>query len=495
MAARTAGIIVIGDEVLKGQVADSNVHFLAKKLHSLGIKLCKVSIIPDDIEIIAKEVAEFSIKYDQVITSGGIGPTHDDVTYEGVGAAFLQPLILNEELLSYWSWFNRDPPGSKQRESTVKMATIPRDSVIYYAHLSTSLVPEEKFPVITMNNVCVLPGLPKYLRAIFNALEGSYFRNSGLTFNVRRIYLAVFEPEFAHYLNDAVKKFKDVTFGSYPKVNNPYFKTVVTMECQNEQLLEEAYSYFESKLNKDWIAVQGELLGNSWNRIKEILDADEAEALSLTQNLKRSIEILEKCLDEYQTSEIFLSFNGGKDCTVLVHLVQSLLLKRYNNLRDFPKLNAVYIRTESPFKEVEDFIYEAAQRYNLQLITEDGPLQKGIQKIVNSKKDFKVSILGIRRSDPCGGGLSHIQKTDKGWGNLIRVSPLLDWSYQDIWTYLRELNVPYCKLYDKGYTSLGSTAANSSPNPALKYVDEDGSTKYRPAYCLQDEHLERVGRQ
>uniref|UniRef100_A0A171A6Z3 Fad synthase-like protein isoform x3 n=1 Tax=Triatoma infestans TaxID=30076 RepID=A0A171A6Z3_TRIIF len=103
MAARTAGIIVIGDEVLKGQVADSNVHFLAKKLHSLGIKLCKVSIIPDDIEIIAKEVAEFSIKYDQVITSGGIGPTHDDVTYEGIGAAFLQPLILNQELLSYWS--------------------------------------------------------------------------------------------------------------------------------------------------------------------------------------------------------------------------------------------------------------------------------------------------------------------------------------------------------------------------------------------------------
>lgn len=156
--------------------------------------------------VLCLQVAEFSTKYDQVITSGGIGPTHDDVTYEGVGAAFLQPMIVNQELLIYWSWFNRDPPGSEQRESTVKMATIPRDAVIHYAHLNTTLVPEEKFPVITVNNVCILPGLPKYFRAIFNALEGTYFRNSGLKFHVRRMYLDVYESEFAHYLNDAVKK-------------------------------------------------------------------------------------------------------------------------------------------------------------------------------------------------------------------------------------------------------------------------------------------------
>ncbi|KAK9502878.1 hypothetical protein O3M35_011567 [Rhynocoris fuscipes] len=493
MPVNTAGIIVIGDEVLKGQVADSNVSFLAKKLHALGIRLCKVSIIPDNIDIIAQEVAEYSSKYDQVITTGGIGPTHDDVTYEGVSAAFAQPLVTNDKLVTYWSWFNGDPPGNTQRTSTVKMATIPRDSVILYANLPTTLIPDNKFPVITVNNVCILPGLPKYLRAIFNALEGVYFKSSGKKFHVRRIYLNVFESVFTGRLNAAVNKYKDVVFGSYPKLNNPYYKTVVTMEAQDQKLLDEAYNYFESQLDKTWLAEQGELLGDSWIRTKELMDSDELSTMNFSARLKRSVEILDKCLDEYNLPEIFISFNGGKDCTVLVHLVHSVILKRFKQ-SEFPKLNAVYIRTDSPFKEVEDFISTTAQRYNLNLITEEGPLQQGIQNVLKSNQDFKVAILGIRKSDPAGAGLSHIQKTDEGWGNLLRVSPLLDWSYQDIWNYLRELNIPYCPLYDLGYTSLGSTT-NSRPNSALQYTDENGETKYKPAYCLEDEFLERVGRQ
>ena len=89
LAKPTAGIIIIGDEILKGQTQDTNTHFLAKNLKTCGFKLERVVVISDDIDIIAEEVKQFSDNFDYVLTSGGVGPTHDDVTYEGVAKGFL----------------------------------------------------------------------------------------------------------------------------------------------------------------------------------------------------------------------------------------------------------------------------------------------------------------------------------------------------------------------------------------------------------------------
>ena len=83
LAKPTAGIIIIGDEILKGQTKDTNTHFLTKRLKELGVKVRRVSVIPDDIDIIADEVRKFSSEYRYVFTSGGVGPTHDDMTFDG----------------------------------------------------------------------------------------------------------------------------------------------------------------------------------------------------------------------------------------------------------------------------------------------------------------------------------------------------------------------------------------------------------------------------
>ena len=90
---RTAGIIIIGDEILSGKVHDSNSFYLASELRKLGVSLMRISVIPDNTEVIGNEAVKFSGQYDFVFTSGGVGPTHDDVTMEGIARGFNARLI------------------------------------------------------------------------------------------------------------------------------------------------------------------------------------------------------------------------------------------------------------------------------------------------------------------------------------------------------------------------------------------------------------------
>src|SRR6266481_5614905 len=94
----TAGIVVIGNEVLSGKVDEENARFLTKELRDLGVKLMRVAIIRDDVDTIAQEVKSHAAQFTHVFTTGGVGGTHDDVTFEGVARAFGIPIVRNKEL-------------------------------------------------------------------------------------------------------------------------------------------------------------------------------------------------------------------------------------------------------------------------------------------------------------------------------------------------------------------------------------------------------------
>ena len=94
----TAAIVIIGDEILKGQIQDTNTIHLTKELHTCGIKVKRAVVLPDDIDEIAQEVLVLSQKFTYVFTSGGVGPTHDDVTFEAIAKAFNEELIISPEI-------------------------------------------------------------------------------------------------------------------------------------------------------------------------------------------------------------------------------------------------------------------------------------------------------------------------------------------------------------------------------------------------------------
>ncbi|CAG9860827.1 unnamed protein product [Phyllotreta striolata] len=219
--------------------------------------------------------------------------------------------------------------------------------------------------------------------------------------------------------------------------------------------------------------------------LKEIYESDD-------DNIRNSIRVIKESFYLYGPENIFLSFNGGKDCTVLLHLVYAVLK---TNFPDFKTpIVCLYVKGNEAFEEQDNFISLCETYYNLKIFEYTVGIKSALQEILSKEPHFKAVLMGTRRTDPYSQHLNVFQMTDADWPQIMRISPLLDWRYTDIWDYLLLYKVPYCKLYDLGYTSLGSSA-NTIRNPALTYYDaEKQETRYLPAYKLLNEIEERSGR-
>ncbi|KAF9195646.1 3'-phosphoadenosine 5'-phosphosulfate sulfotransferase [Haplosporangium sp. Z 11] len=208
------------------------------------------------------------------------------------------------------------------------------------------------------------------------------------------------------------------------------------------------------------------------------------------KSVRHAVEVIEEALRLYRPQEISLSFNGGKDCTVILHLFVAVLYKMHGSELDgsststassdtlqqqqhpsrhsqrYP-IPSIYVTDENPFGQVERFVDDEIERYNLDLIRIPGPMKKALFEYKALKNDIMAIMVGTRRDDPHGGPLKPFSPCDPSWPQLMRIHPILDWSYHDIWTFLRSINVPYCGLYDLGYTSLGGRD-DTFPNPQLR---------------------------
>nr|ODO02192.1 FMN adenylyltransferase [Cryptococcus depauperatus CBS 7855] len=269
-----------------------------------------------------------------------------------------------------------------------------------------------------------------------------------------------------------------------------------------------------------------------------------------------ALVLIESVLDLLGEEKMAISFNGGKDCTVLLHIYAAVLYARHasgvsqqlkpkpdphvtippwrgpqnclssteypispslNPLQSaqtpppisstsstkssphpysthhrpsislpYPLIRSVYITALCPFPQLDRFVIASTKLYGLDLWRFGGGMKDALEQWLSCKENdgrgggsgVEAVMIGTRKGDP-NDAVEVIAPTDPSWPPFLRVHPILHWTYADVWNFLLEFQVPYCELYDLGYTSLGSTT-NTSPNPLLKKSDVNGG--WEPAY-------------
>ncbi len=233
----TAALLVIGNEILSGKVVDTNSPFLASELRKLGVDLERILTIPDEIDLIAREVRAMSEAYDFVFTSGGIGPTHDDLTMDAIAQAFDRALEPSLSMLERMERHQGEAPNESQR----KMAMIPSGAQVIDAG-------DLWFPVVIVENVHIFPGIPKLLQKKFHSIKDRF---RGVPFQLSRIYVTKSESDIADQLNELLVEFPDLMLGSYPKIEERDYRVLLTLESRDGDYLMRAQESLLARLTDD----------------------------------------------------------------------------------------------------------------------------------------------------------------------------------------------------------------------------------------------------
>jgi len=224
---RTAAALVIGDELLSGKIQDENVVFLGRELFALGVRLRRVVMCPDDVEQIARDVRELSAAHDLVFTSGGVGPTHDDVTMAALAAAFGRRLVRSPEVEAMLRSFY----GERITDGHLRMATMPEGATL----VRSAAIP---WPIFVVDNVYVFPGVPELFRLKFPALRDRL--GSGTAFVTREIYTRSDEGEIAVALGEVQRAHPDVAIGSYPRWRDTERRVKLTFDGTSVDAIDRA---------------------------------------------------------------------------------------------------------------------------------------------------------------------------------------------------------------------------------------------------------------
>jgi molybdenum cofactor synthesis domain-containing protein len=226
---RSAGIIVIGNEILSGKVVDTNSPFLTRELRALGVSVRRILTIPDELDEIAAAVAEFHRAYDLVFTSGGVGPTHDDVTIEGVSRGLGRAVVRHPAIEGRIREFYKN----QANEARLKMSEVPE---------GTELIVDGRlgFPTLKCENIYVLPGIPEILEQKFHAIRDRF---AASPYFLRVVYTRDGEGSIAEHLNATLARFPELLLGSYPRIGDPDYAVKLTLESKDRDYVERALAH------------------------------------------------------------------------------------------------------------------------------------------------------------------------------------------------------------------------------------------------------------
>ncbi len=206
MSNPTAAMVVIGDEILSGRTKDSNVSFLAKELTLCGIDLREVRIIPDQRDVIIGTLKVLAKDFDEVFTSGGIGPTHDDITADCVAAAFDRSIGVRADARRLLERHYQHS-GLELNEARLRMARIPEDAVLITNPVSTA-------PGFSLENVHVMAGVPEVFEAMVTSLLPTLRHGKPVLQETLRVMRP--EGDLALILASVAREFSDLSIGCYP---------------------------------------------------------------------------------------------------------------------------------------------------------------------------------------------------------------------------------------------------------------------------------------
>ncbi len=237
----TACVLIIGNEILSGKTQDANLQFLARELAALGIRLDEARVIRDVPEVIATHLNECRARYTYVFTTGGIGPTHDDVTAESVALAFGVDLVLDEDAV------RRMRGGrSELNEARLKMARVPAGASLIDNPLSHA-------PGFRVANVFVLAGIPSVARAMFAALADELVAGSAI--QSRSVDVFMREGDIAQSLERIAREHPDAEIGSYPFARDGRYGATLVVRGTDPELLDSV---------RDQIITAMQVLGGEW---------------------------------------------------------------------------------------------------------------------------------------------------------------------------------------------------------------------------------------
>jgi molybdenum cofactor synthesis domain-containing protein len=229
----TAAIVLIGNELLSGKFRDENAAWLAGRLRALGVDLRRIVTVPDVEADIVQEVRACAGRYTHVFTSGGVGPTHDDITIEAIARAFDVPVVREPALEAILRAHFKD----RLTPAHLRMADVPEGTRL-------QLGGRIAWPVVRYQNVVILPGVPEIFRAKFEAIEEE-FRT--VEFYIRNLWLNSDEGEIAGLLAE-VERRCGVQIGSYPRMDRADHRVRITVEARSAEPVDAAVSALLARL-------------------------------------------------------------------------------------------------------------------------------------------------------------------------------------------------------------------------------------------------------